>query len=86
MFFIFKREFNKKHLKLSNEIKEKFEERLTLFNTEPNAQILNIHKLSGKYDGMWSINVTGDYRAIFDKKEDGVIIFINIGTHSELFG
>lgn len=86
MKFLFRNEFNRRHLKLNFRIKEKFEERLALFDKEPNSRILNIHKLSGKYEGMWSINITGDYRAIFDKQENSVIIFINIGTHSELFG
>ena len=86
MKFIFRREFNRRHLKLSTKIKEKFEDRLSLFNREPNCRILNIHKLSGKYEGMWSINITGNYRAIFDKQENEIVIFINIGTHSELFG
>jgi addiction module RelE/StbE family toxin len=85
MYFIFKKEFNRKHLKLSLKIRKQFEERLIIFNNEPNARILNVHKLSGKYEGMWSINVTGDYRAIFDKQEGGLIIFIAVGTHSELF-
>lgn len=86
MKFVFKREFNRRHLKLNSKIKERFEERLSLFDKEPNSRILNIHKLSGKYEDMWSINITGDYRAIFDKQENETVIFINIGTHSELFG
>lgn len=86
MQFLTNREFDRKYIKLNIKIKEKFKERRDLFNREPNSQILNIHKLSGEYNGMWSINITGDYRAIFDKQENGLIIFINIGTHSELFG
>ena len=86
MQIFFKRSFQHKYRGLSHKLKEKFKERQELFTKEPNSRILNIHKLSGKYDGMWSINITGDYRAIFDKQENGVIIFINIGTHSELFG
>lgn len=86
MKFISNREFDRKYLKLIKKIQIKFKERKELFSTEPNSRILNIHKLSGKYEGAWSINVTGNYRAIFFKQENGVIIFINIGTHSELFG
>jgi hypothetical protein len=29
--------------------------------------------------------VTGDYRAIFEERSNGVL-FVNIGTHSELYG
>lgn len=85
MKFVYKREFDRSYSKLNNKIKLRFDERLTLFSKEPNCRILNLHKLNGKYDGMWSINITGDYRAIFYKQNEEIIIFINIGTHSELF-
>ncbi len=85
MQFFFKEKFNHSYKKLSPKIKARFKERRELFSKEPNCRILNLHKLSGKYDGMWSINITGDYRAIFDKQNEEIIIFINIGTHSELF-
>ena len=86
MQFLTKRLFERSYAKLSNKIREKFIERKNLFQQDPTNPILNIHKLSGEYEGMWSINVTGNYRAIFDKREDGLIIFININTHPELFG
>jgi len=86
MQFLTNRIFDRKYSKLNPKIQKKFKERRNLFSIEPNSRILNIHKLSGKYNDMWSINITGDYRAIFDKQENGIIIFINIGTHSELFG
>jgi addiction module RelE/StbE family toxin len=86
MDFLYKEKFNKNYAKLNNKIKTKFEERLTLFSKEPCSRLLNLHKLSGKYEGAWSINITGDYRAIFYKETETLMTFINIGTHSELFG
>lgn len=43
------------------------------------------HKLQGYYEGCRSINVTGDYRAIFVEEVDS-IKFLRIGTHVELYG
>ena len=86
MKFLFNKKFTRRHAKLNHKIREKFEERLRLFQDNPTDQVLNIHKLSGKYDGMWSMNVTGDYRAIFNKQRNDFIVFLNIGTHPELFG
>jgi addiction module RelE/StbE family toxin len=86
MKFLYKEKFNKNYTKLNNKLKTKFEERLTLFNKEPCSRLLNLHKLNGEYEGTWSINITGDYRAIFYKKTEEIMVFINIGTHSELFG
>lgn len=86
MQFFFKGKFDHSYEKLHPKVKERFKERRELFSREPNCKILNLHKLSGKYEGMWSINITGDYRAIFDKQENGLIVFVDIDTHSKLFG
>jgi len=47
--------------------------------------LLNNHDVSKVYTGCRSINITGDYRAIF-QDEGEIVIFITIGTHSELYG
>ena len=86
MRFITDRKFERKYAKLNHKIREKFIERKNLFLENPTDHILNIHKLGGEYDGKWSMNVTSNYRAIFDKHKDDLIIFLNIGTHPELFG
>jgi addiction module RelE/StbE family toxin len=79
--------FDKKYLKLGNKIRSKFRERRDLFENEPASRILNLHKLEGKFENLWSINITGDYRAIFYYKDNKqTAVFVNIGTHSELFG
>ena len=46
--------------------------------------LLNNHSLGGEYNGCRSINITGDIRAIFYVKTD-VVVFINIGSHPELY-
>ena len=46
---------------------------------------LNNHKLVGKYTGSRSINVTGDYRAIYEKRDVDVIYWASIGTHAQLY-
>ena len=86
MQFILGRKFKRKYVKLSKKVQKKFKERKNLFLENSTHPILNIHKLSGEFEGKWSMNVTGDYRVIFDKSQTDIIIFINIGTHSELFG
>jgi len=77
--------FKKWHTKLPIKIKQKFEEKLKLFLTNSFDRTLNNHPLHGEYDGCNSINVTGDYRAIYFMDGD-IAVFIRIGTHSELFG
>ncbi|MDP3725127.1 MAG: type II toxin-antitoxin system mRNA interferase toxin, RelE/StbE family [Nanoarchaeota archaeon] len=80
------RNFEKKFRKLSPKLKERFKERRNLFFEDSNHSLLNNHPLTGDRVGQWSINITGDWRAVyvFGEEED-VIVFIDIDTHSNLY-
>jgi addiction module RelE/StbE family toxin len=77
--------FKKQFKKLHSKIQDQFEERLRLFITNPNDPRLRIHPLKGNYQGYWSMNVNGDIRAIYTIKEESIIIFGLIGSHSQLY-
>lgn len=86
MHIITDKTFDKKFKKQSIKIKKEFEKRMGIFLDNPNHPILNIHKLSGgNLKGLWSFNLSGDIRVIFDKSHKDVIILIYIGSHSELY-
>ncbi len=78
------RNFEKKFQKLPPGVQDAFEERLRLFVQDQFHPVLSHHRLRGKYNGLRSINITGDYRALFEVYDD-IIIFKIIGTHSELY-
>lgn len=78
------KKFDKAFKKCPQEIKDKFIGRLGIFKENKHDPILNNHGLSGKLNGLRSINVSGSYRAIFEEKPENTI-FINIGTHSQLY-
>jgi len=78
------RAFLKKLKKLPPKIQNRFEERLELFLKNPTDSTLNNHSVERRFPDCRSINITGDYRAIF-KLERDTAIFITIGTHSELY-
>lgn len=80
----YSKKFLKQFPKCPNDIRIKFKERLEIFKENKHAPILNNHFLSGKYKGYKSINVSGNYRAIFEENLED-IIFIAIGTHSQLY-
>ena len=63
----------------------KFYERLDLFTGNKFHPILNNHSVDKRFPGCRSINVTGDYRAIF-KEVGQEVKFVHIGTHSQLYG
>lgn len=78
------RSFLKKFKKLPAKVQDKFEERLDLFLQDPTNQLLNNHSVEKAFPECRSINITGDYRAIYKLLGD-TATFISIGTHSELY-
>jgi addiction module RelE/StbE family toxin len=70
------------------DIKQAFLDTITLFLIDQMHPALRNHPLQGKYAGYRSIDVTGDYRAIFRETYSGetqIITFYKIGTHKELY-
>ena len=72
--------------KLPPAIQNKFLARLSLFQREPFHPLLNNHSVDAAYPRWRSMNVTGDYRALFELVSEDTIVFMKIGTHSELYG
>ncbi|OGI74181.1 hypothetical protein A3D42_01820 [Candidatus Nomurabacteria bacterium RIFCSPHIGHO2_02_FULL_41_18] len=71
---------------MSAKVVDKFFERLELLKRDKSNPILNNHKLHGEYEGCRSINVTGNFRAVFEYFDEDKIVFSDIGTHPELYG
>lgn len=80
----YSRGFDKKLKKAPLSIKIAFRQGLALFINDPFHPQLNNHALTGKFKRYRSINITGDWRAIYSKEKD-VIIFELLGTHSQLY-
>ena len=76
--------FRKRYKKLPQKIRDKFNERLALFKKDPFALELNNHELHGDYLGYRSINITGDWRALYEIVGD-CSYFTFIDTHSNLY-
>ncbi len=82
----FSKTFVKRFKKAPKKVQRAFRKRLELFLDNPYHPILNNHPLVGELKGYRSINVTGDWRAIFRVLDDGVVYFDTLGTHSQLYG
>lgn len=85
MNIIFHKRFDKLAGKLPPKIKPKMVERITLFSKDPLAQVLRNHALNTPYRGSFSIDITGDYRAIYYLIDEQTAMFTHIGTHSQLY-
>jgi addiction module RelE/StbE family toxin len=80
------RKFKKKYYDaLPLKVKAQFRSRLELYCSDPQSSALRVHALKGKYIGAWSFDVTGDYRVIFEREGDHIIVLLMIGTHSQLY-
>ncbi|MBI5134821.1 type II toxin-antitoxin system mRNA interferase toxin, RelE/StbE family [Candidatus Uhrbacteria bacterium] len=60
-------------------------ERLGSFQRDPFDSRLSNHALQGMYLGYRSIDVTGDWRAIYKVLSDDAFVFLFLGTHSQLY-
>lgn len=77
--------FEKQFKQIPLKIKEKFLERKNLFLEDLTHPLLNNHPLTGDRKGEWGINVTGDWRAIYEYIDDNTVIFLEINTHGNLY-
>jgi addiction module RelE/StbE family toxin len=77
--------FRKQYTKLNPKIRQQFKQRQRLWLSDPYHPQLHLHMLTGDYAGLYSINITGDIRALYEKLDDTYIIFGFIGTHSQLY-
>lgn len=76
--------FLKRYEQADRKIQAAFDKRRTIFKQDPFHPLLNNHKLTGTYEGCRSINITGDWRAVYLETSEA-IVFINLGTHSQLY-
>ena len=65
-----------------------FKEAIAVFVQNPLHPQLHNHKLRNEWEGYRSINITADYRAIYEEvnvDEESLAYFVTIGTHEELY-
>jgi len=86
----YSRQFEKEFLRAPHKVQLSFRKRRKLFQQNPNHPQLRNHALLGKYQGLRSINITGDWRAVYAEQSDSknleiMALFHTIGTHSQLY-
>ncbi len=89
----YSKKFVKEYKKANSKIQAAFEMRQKLFMQDPLDPRLHNHSLKGRYVGTRSINITGDWRAVYAERFlrnsnssfSKVITFEALGTHSQLY-
>jgi len=77
--------FDKQYKKLPKQIKELAKEKERFFREDPFHPKLRTHKLHGKEKEVWAFSVDYRYRIKFIFLNSASVIFINIGTHDEVY-
>lgn len=80
----FKRAF-KRRIKGNPVLETRFWNRLETFQNNPFDQTLRTHKLSGRLKDLWSFSIEYDLRVVFSFLEDDRALFVDIGTHEEVY-
>lgn len=80
------KDYEKSFKKKDKFVQNKAIERIKLFKENPFNILLNNHSLTGKHKNERSFNVTGDYRIIFYNINENIVVLLDIGTHTELYG
>ena len=63
-------------------LEKKFQERVAMFIPDRKDPVLKDHKLSGDFRAFW---ITGDIRVIYILLPDNLALFIDIGSHNQVY-
>jgi addiction module RelE/StbE family toxin len=64
---------------------KKFKNRVDLFISDQSNPILKDHALTGSMKGLRSFSITGDIRIIYQELDNNYVLFINIGSHNQVY-
>ena len=85
MRIVYSKAFKKQYKKLDQPWQEKCDERIRLWREDPTHPSLRVHPLVGSKAGYWSVNISGDLRALYYYEDETLVVFALLGTHSQLY-
>ncbi len=74
----------KKRVLPNKNLDERLESRLKLFIKDPSDPVLEDHRLTGKKKEYRAFSVTGDYRVVYKKFDDTIVLY-DVGTHNQVY-
>lgn len=86
MIVLTSKNYDKKSSKLDKKVRRALLNRLGLFISSPFHPLLNNHGLSGARQEQRSINITGDWRLVFELVDDKTVRLLDVDTHHNLYG
>ena len=85
MIIDFHKSFYKYSTTLKPAQKKRLKKALLLFTDEPYHVDLYNHPLTGEWKGFRSISFGGDWRAHYVVIDKNTVLFVAVGTHSQLY-
>lgn len=82
----YSKKFVKQLAKQPPKVKDALKLRIRLFVVDMHDPLLRNHALQGSLKGFYSINITGDIRALYQIVGDEIYLYDMIGSHSQLYG
>jgi len=85
MIINFHKSFRKQASTLKPAQKKRLKQALLLFTVEPHHVDLYNHPLTGDWKNFRSISFGGDWRAHYAVIDENTVLFVAVGTHSQLY-
>lgn len=74
-----------KRIKCNKNLDNIFHEKVRLFVLDPNNKVLNNHYLIGEMKGLYSFSITGDIRIIYQWIDEEKVLFLDVGSHNQVY-
>ena len=74
-----------KRIKSNPKLVTKTQKRIELFKNNPANQILKDHQLIGPKHNFRAFSITGDIRIVYYQKSDKFVVFLDIGSHNQVY-
>jgi len=62
-----------------------FNQKLQQFVSGSGVSTLRCHQLTGAKKGYYSFSLTGDIRVVYTYKDKDTVIFVDIGSHNQVY-
>ncbi len=79
------KKYYKKRVSPNFSLETKYKERFQLFVADRQNAILKDHALTGKLSGFRAFSITGDVRVVYFPEAEGIVTFVNIGSHNQIY-
>ena len=80
----FRKAFKRK-VRGNKNLEVRFRDRVAIFQKNPFDPRLKTHRLAGQLQGLWSFSIDYDIRVVFSFAERNKALFVDIGTHAEVY-